>query len=259
MILLLSPAKTLDFTSEHIPLEPTQPAHLSHSSELITELKKLDTEEIASLMSLSEKLSTLNHHRYQEWKKPHRLSESCRPSLLCFKGDVYQGLAVENWNKSDFNYAQKHLRILSGLYGILRPLDLMKAYRLEMGTKFQNKRGKNLYAFWGSILTDALNVEIKGMKQAAFINLASNEYFSSLQEKELSAPVITPIFKDYKNDKYKIISFYAKKARGSMAAWIIKNKISSPEALTTFTEEGYRYDAESSTETQLVFLRKPEA
>jgi len=256
MIFLLSPAKTLDFESEHVSVEPTQPDFLKHSAELISEIKELSSKEISSLMSLSEKLSDLNHQRYQDWTKAHKVSASCRPSLLAFKGDVYQGLDAASWKKSDFTHAQKHLRILSGLYGILKPLDLMKAYRLEMGTKFQNQRGKNLYEFWGTILTDFLNKELESMKNPAIINLASNEYFSAIQKKNLTATVINPIFKDFKTDKYKIISFYAKKARGSMASWAIKNRIKSSAELTNFNEDGYRFDKKSSSETDLVFLRK---
>ena len=168
---------------------------------------------------------------------------------------MYQGLDVVNWDKEDFSEAQKSIRILSGLYGILRPLDLMLPYRLEMGKKIETKNGKSLYDFWGSDLTKSLNKELKGLDDAV-VNLASNEYFSAVKPAELKAPVITPVFKDWKNDKYKIISFYAKKARGTMAAWAIKNKISQVADLKSFKQDGYHYDDKLSDASSWVFTRK---
>lgn len=258
MLFLLSPAKTLDYESDYLDLPVTEPSFLKDSVQLIKEIKELSVADISALMSLSEKLSVLNHERYQTWKKSHKESADCRPALLAFKGDVYQGLDAPSWKKADFTHAQKHLRILSGLYGILKPLDLMQAYRLEMGTKFENSRGKNLYEFWGTKLAEALNAECSEKKYKAIVNLASNEYFSAAKEKELNVPVITPVFKDYKNGKYKIISFYAKKARGTMAAWAIKNRIKKADDLKGFAEDGYRFDASSSDQNTLTFLRKPE-
>ena len=256
MIFLLSPAKTLDYDSDYPELPLTQPSQLEQSSQLIKVLLKLSQDELGELMSLSDKLAQLNVERYQEWQLDHSPSEHCKPALLAFKGDVYQGLAANQWKKSDFTYAQKHLRILSGLYGILRPLDLMRPYRLEMGTKLPTTKGKNLYEFWDSAITDELNAALK--KGDKVINLASNEYFSAVQKKHLQSEVITPVFKDFKNGKFKIISFYAKKARGSMAAWAIKNRISKAEELCHFDQDGYYYDADSSDDKTIVFLRNPE-
>ena len=259
MITLLSPAKTLDFDTEHENLPHTEPMHTEKSQQLIEILRQLSESDIASLMSLSEKLSALNHQRYIDWTQDHSLSPQCRQALLAFKGDVYQGLNAADWSKDDFTFAQDHLRILSGLYGILRPLDLMHAYRLEMGTKLPNPMGKNLYNFWGEQITEALNKEIAANKHQAVINLASNEYFKAVQPQKLDAPVIAPVFKDTKNGQLKIISFYAKKARGSMASWIIKNKIEVPSKLIKFSENGYTYCAKSSTSITPTFLRDLEA
>ena len=256
MIFLLSPAKTLDYDTVYPELTPTIPAFLEHSKELINELKKLSADEVGGLMHLSEKLSILNHDRYHSWTLEHTAGPDCRPALLAFKGDVYQGLDAPSWTEEDFTYAQSHLRILSGLYGLMKPLDLLQPYRLEMGTKLANARGKNLYEFWGSIITEALTTDLGS--EDVIVNLASNEYFSSIKKKELQNPVITPVFKDYKNGKYKIISFYAKKARGTMAAWAIKNKVSMIEDLKTFHEDGYLYNELESTETEIVFLRNIE-
>lgn len=217
-------------------------------------MKHKSSADLEELMSISSKLADLNAQRFQDWKADYS-EDDARAAVLAFKGDVYQGLNVEEWSKADFAEAQKSVRILSGLYGILRPLDLMLPYRLEMGTKLENKHGANLYKFWGSELTDSLNKELSGEKDAV-INLASNEYFSAVKPKDLIAPVITPVFKDWKNDKYKIISFYAKKARGTMAAWAIQNKVTKPADLKKFKSDGYCYDKELSDDTSWVFTRK---
>ncbi len=232
------------------------PRFLEHSAELVGIMKKKKPVELEALMGISSKLADLNAERFRSWKVDYSKKEA-RSAIFAFKGDVYQGLAVEEWEKNDFTAAQKSIRILSGLYGILRPLDLMLPYRLEMGKKIENKRGPNLYRFWGSLLTESLNQELKA-KGDAVINLASNEYFSVVQPQELKAPVITPVFKDWKNGKYKIISFYAKKARGMMAAWAIKNEVTTPAGLKKFKEGGYRFDGEQSDEATLVFTRKTE-
>jgi cytoplasmic iron level regulating protein YaaA (DUF328/UPF0246 family) len=210
MLMVVSPAKTLDYESELPIQESTQPEMLEESQQLIDQLKKLTPADVASLMKLSDKLADLNVNRFAHWKQPFN-ADNARPAIYAFKGDVYTGLDACAFNKKQMTFAQKHLRILSGLYGLLRPLDLMQPYRLEMGTKFANKKGANLYEFWGDTITDKLNDSLK--KGEVILNLASNEYFKSVNTKSLKGEVVTPVFKDQKNGNYKIISFYAKKAR----------------------------------------------
>ena len=255
MIIVLSPAKTLDyeFESNH---EHSVPAFLSQSSKLISNLKTKEPKDIASLMGLSDKLATLNFDRYQSWSPAKKVSADSKPSMLVFKGDVYQGLQAEDLNNSQIKFAQKHIRILSGLYGILRPLDLMKPYRLEMGTKLETSEGKNLYEFWGDKVQKNVLNELKNQRSDLLINLASKEYFTVLGKLPEDINVVTPTFKDYKNGNYKIISFYAKKARGLMTRWIIQNKITNFEDLYGFNVEGYKYSKAESTTTVPVFLRK---
>ena len=255
MIIVLSPAKTLDyeFESNH---EHSVPAFLSQSSKLISNLKTKEPKDIASLMGLSDKLATLNFDRYQSWSPAKKVSADSKPSMLVFKGDVYQGLQAEDLNNSQMKFAQKHIRILSGLYGILRPLDLMKPYRLEMGTKLETSEGKNLYEFWGDKVQKNVLNELKNQRSDLLINLASKEYFTVLGKLPEDINVVTPTFKDYKNGNYKIISFYAKKARGLMTRWIIQNKITNFEDLYGFNVEGYKYSKAESTTTVPVFLRK---
>ena len=256
MIIVLSPAKTLDYgfnaNGEH-----SVPAFLSQSSKLIKELKKKEPKDIASLMGLSDKLATLNFDRYQSWTAAKKVSNDSKPSMLVFKGDVYQGLQAQDLTKSEMNFAQKHIRILSGLYGILRPLDLMKPYRLEMGTKLKTENGKNLYEFWGNKIQKNVLNELKDQKSDLLVNLASNEYFSALGKLPEEINTISPVFKDYKNGKYKIISFYAKKARGLMARWIIQNKVKDFEDFAKFNVDGYKFSKAESTLSTPVFLRKP--
>ncbi len=255
MIIVLSPAKTLDyeFESNH---EHSVPAFLSQSSKLISNLKTKEPKDIASLMGLSDKLATLNFDRYQSWSPAKKVSADSKPSMLVFKGDVYQGLQAEDLNNSQMKFAQKHIRILSGLYGILRPLDLMKPYRLEMGTKLETSEGKNLYEFWGDKVQKNVLNELKDQKSDLLINLASKEYFTVLGKLPEDINVVTPTFKDYKNGNYKIISFYAKKARGLMARWIIQNKVTNFEDLSKFDLDRYKYSKAESTATIPVFLRK---
>ena len=255
MIIVLSPAKTLDYEFE-TDGNYSVPSFLSQSSKLIGQLKKKEPKDIASLMGLSDKLATLNYDRYQSWTASKKASNDSKPSLLVFKGDVYQGLQAEDLTKKEMNFAQKHVRILSGLYGILRPLDLMKPYRLEMGTKLETSQGKNLYEFWGDKIQKNVLDELKNQKSDLLINLASKEYFTVLGKVPEDVNVISPAFKDYKNGKYKIISFYAKKARGLMARWIIQNKVTDFENLKDFDVEGYKYSKAESTSTTPVFLRK---
>lgn len=254
MIYLLSPAKSLDFDTEVPSLRSTMPRFLADSAELAAVMKKMKPAQLERLMGVSSKLAELNAGRFDDWRVDYSKPEA-RQAVLAFTGDVYQGLDVASWSKEDFSEAQKSVRILSGLYGILRPLDLMLPYRLEMGTRLTTPRGKNLYQFWGDTLTKSLNRELKA-KGDTVINLASNEYFSAIQPGGLKAPVITPVFKDWKNGKYKIISFFAKKARGMMAGWAVREKISSPSGLRRFTGGGYGFDKELSDDTTLVFTRK---
>ena len=256
MISLIAPAKTLDYESNLEIDDFSVSEHLKDSKVLIKELQNKSPDDLSSLMGLSEKLSVLNFERNMNWKSPTKPSIVSRQAIYAFKGDVYMGLEANSLTKREINYAQKHLGILSGLYGLLKPLDLIYPYRLEMGTKMQTKRGKNLYEFWGNKITDHLNTLLESHKNKGVINLASVEYFSSVNPEELMGPCISPVFKDYKNGKYKIISFYAKKARGMMARYIIQNKIDSLEALKTFDAGGYKYSKKDSGEFSPVFLRK---
>jgi len=255
MLLVISPAKTLDFETPANTSVYSQPDFLEDSAELIDQLKTLSPSEISSLMSISDKLGVLNSNRFLDWQLPFTVDNS-KQALFAFKGDVYEGINATSFSQDDLIWANDHLRILSGLYGLLKPLDLIQAYRLEMGTKFSNNRGKNLYEFWGDKITDKINQEMAEQKTPALINLASNEYFKSINTKQLNAAVITPVFKDWKNDKFKIISFYAKKARGLMSAYIIKNRLQSPSDIKKFDTAGYAFSAEQSTESEWVFLRK---
>ncbi|SDK40659.1 peroxide stress protein YaaA [Microbulbifer yueqingensis] len=254
MLIVISPAKTLDYESEIPELDTTQPEFLKDAAALVQELRELGPQDISSLMKISDKLGVLNYDRFQQWKRPFT-AKNARPALLAFKGDVYTGLEAETMGKRDFSYAQKHLRMLSGLYGLLRPLDLMQPYRLEMGTKFANARGKNLYEFWGERITEALNDQLKSLKSRELVNLASNEYFKAVKPKQLDAEVITPHFRDLKNGEYKMISFFAKKARGMMSRWAIDNRVKKAVELKDFDVAGYTYNAGLSDGNDWVFTR----
>jgi cytoplasmic iron level regulating protein YaaA (DUF328/UPF0246 family) len=253
MLILVSPAKTLDYESPLATDRHTQPRFIEHSQRLIDTLRQQSVQDIAELMKLSDKLASLNVARYQSWQSEHT-AENARPAVLAFKGDVYTGLDAESFSAEDFDFAQQHLRILSGLYGVLRPLDLLEPYRLEMGTRLKTDAGDNLYQFWGSRITDALNDELQ-TEDDVIVNLASNEYFKAVQPKALRGRLITPVFKDFKNGQYKIISFYAKKARGLMSRYIIQNRIESAEAIKAFDLEGYYFSPEQSKGDTWVFLR----
>lgn len=255
MLLVVSPAKNLDFESPLVTHKYSQPELLTHSQLLIDECIKLSPADISSLMGISDKLAGLNAARFGQWSQPFT-PENARPAVLAFNGDVYTGLDAKSLSEDDFDFAQQHMRILSGLYGLLKPLDLMQAYRLEMGVKFANQRGANLYQFWGDIITEKLNEAITSQGDDLLINLASNEYFKSVKKKALKATVITPAFKDWKNGQYKMISFFAKKARGLMARYIIENKVNSLDALKKFAVAGYEYNAELSKGNDWVFTRK---
>lgn len=255
MLIVLSPAKTLDYESP-LPagLASTQPAFLARSSELIDILRPLTPAQVASLMGLSDKLAALNVARYQDWR-PEYAEPAGRQALFAFKGDVYAGLDVARWSLDDVTHAQQHLRMLSGLYGVLRPLDLMLPYRLEMGTELANPAGRSLYAFWGEQLTDALNADLAAQGDDVLINLASQEYFKAVQPKKLAGRLVTPQFRDEKDGQFKIISFFAKKARGRMAAWIIRNRISQPDQLQAYDVDGYRFSPDLSRGDDWVFTR----
>lgn len=254
MLALISPAKTFDFDTPAPTREASQPEFLAQAQELIDVLRPLAPHDISKLMGISDKLGVLNYDRFAGWQPPFDL-DNAKQALFAFKGDVYVGLAAETLQEGDWKFAQDHLRILSGLYGLLAPLDLIQPYRLEMGTRLANPRGKDLYEFWGSRITEAINAQLKRLADPVVVNLASNEYFKSVQKKDLEAPLITPVFKDWKTDRYKIISFYAKKARGMMSAYILKNRLTDAEGLKGFDEEGYRYNSELSTATEWVFTR----
>jgi len=254
MLLIISPAKTLDYQTP-TPTHPfTQPDFLDHSALLIKQLRELSPTDISSLMSISDKLAQLNAARFQAWSTPFD-PDNAKQAVLAFKGDVYTGLAAETLNNKQLAFAQQHLRILSGLYGLLRPLDLMQAYRLEMGTRFANPRGKDLYQFWGSLITDQLNQTLAEQKSKVLVNLASNEYYKAVQPGSINGEIITPVFKDWKNGQFKIISFYAKKARGLMCRYAIDHEIKQPEKLQDFDYEGYAYNPAMSSEREWVFTR----
>lgn len=253
MLMVVSPAKNLDYESPLATDKHTQPAFLDDACELIDQLKELEPHQVSNLMGISDKLGQLNAERYQQWHTPFT-ADNARPAVLAFNGDVYTGLAAQEFSDREFDVAQKRLRILSGLYGILRPLDLMQPYRLEMGTKFENKRGKDLYEFWGDTITGALNRELEA-DDGVLVNLASNEYFKSVKKKQLDARIITPQFKDWKNGQYKMISFYAKKARGLMARYAITNGITQADDLKGFDLAGYRFSEEESSRDNWTFLR----
>lgn len=254
MLTIISPAKTLDYESPLATTRYTQPELLDKSTELITVARKMSPAQIASLMGISEKLAHLNAERFNDWQ-PDFTPKNARQALLAFKGDVYTGLQAEDFGEKDFDFAQKHLRMLSGLYGLLRPLDLMMPYRLEMGIRLENPQGANLYAFWGELLTEKLNLLLSEQKSKVLVNLASDEYFKAIKPKLLEGEIIKPVFLDEKNGNYKVISFYAKKARGLMSRFIIKERLDKPKQLQDFNLEGYTFDESRSKSNELVFTR----
>ncbi len=254
MLAVISPAKRLDFKSTATTAKHSLPDFLPDSKQLIKVLREKSPQEIAGLMNLSNELADLNYTRYGEWKTPFT-PDNAKQAALAFKGDVYLGLDATTLNDRDWAWAQKHLRILSGLYGLLKPLDLIQAYRLEMGTKLANAKGNDLYAFWGKRLTKALNEAIAEQRQPMLVNLASAEYFEAIDETAIDARIITPVFKDLKNGRYKFLSFYAKKARGLMARYIIENRVSTLKGLKDFNVAGYYYSESQSRGDHWVFLR----
>ena len=228
----------------------TQPDFLDRSELLIAQLRKLSTPKLMDFMEISKKLADLNRRRFKEWQPPFT-SDNAKQALLAFTGDVYDGLDAGSLKKRDIQYAQQHLRILSGLYGLLRPLDLIQPYRLEMGRPLKTSDAKNLYAFWRDMITDTLNAE----KGSILVNLASQEYFKTIDAGKLEKEIVSPVFKDEKNGKMKIVSFYAKKARGAMARYLIENRIVDMAGMLRFSEDGYAYNAGLSESNKPVFTR----
>lgn len=254
MIIVISPSKTLEFEGRLYP-DHTIPFFKSRISELIDHMKSLSEKDLETFMKISPKLAALNYERYQQFQLPFTPDNS-RQALLAFKGDVYQGIDVDKYSDSDIRFAQTHLRILSGLYGVLRPLDLIQPYRLEMGTRLSGSWGKNLYEFWENAITDRINQELQHAKgEKLLVNLASNEYFKAVRPGHLNAPVLHIQFKEKKNGALKTIGIYAKQARGLMTDFIIKQRIRDPEKLKLFDRNGYEYNPAQSTETEWTFAR----
>ncbi len=258
MLMVISPAKDLDFQSPTPVTHHTLPDLIEDAGELAAVCRQLTPADLSSLMHISDKLAGLNVARFASWHFPFEPNQA-KPALFAFNGDVYQGLQAQTLNSAQIDYAQNHLRILSGLYGLLRPLDLMLAYRLEMGTSLATARGTNLYQFWGERVTQALELQLQQLNAPFLLNLASQEYFKVVKPKLLSKPVIDVQFKDQKNGQYKVISFFAKKARGMMARYVIEQQIDSIAGLQAFNAEGYQFSPAQSTERCLVFTRAEQA
>ena len=254
MLAIISPAKSLDFDGRAPTRKSSVPSFLNDSAELIRGLRELAPQDLSDLMGISTNLAELNYDRYAAWAEPFNQRNS-KQAMFAFNGDVYLGLKSTEFSERDLTWAQKHLRILSGLHGILKPLDLIQPYRLEMGTRLRNGRGGDLYDFWRDKVTAALNAAIQAQRQPILVNLASNEYFKAVDTARIDARIITPTFKDLKNGRYKLISFFAKKARGLMAAYLIKNRVSTLKALKAFDWQGYRFSPAESSANQWVFLR----
>lgn len=257
MLIFLSPAKSLDYKTPPHVATFSQPAFLDRSQTLIEHLRRLSPADIANLMDLSDQLALLNFNRYADWSLPFT-PDNAKQAVLAFDGDVYDGLSAKTLSADDLDFAQQHVRILSGLYGILRPLDLMQPYRLEMGTKFTNRAGKDLYAYWGETLLDAINAELDAMSRPVVVNLASEEYFKATVGSKLKGQLIQPVFEDWKNGKYKIISFFAKRARGLMTRYAVLNRLQTPDGLKNFDSDGYAFAPEASDDSCWVFRRRQE-
>lgn len=252
LLVLLSPAKKLDFDRDCVALDYRQPAMWDKTTALAKKLKKISAKKIGTLMKLSPNLAGLNYERYQEFEI-EQTEKVSKPSMFVFNGEVYTGLEASSFNEKDLNFADKHLRILSGMYGLLKPLDFIQPYRLEMGTKLPVGKSKNLYEFWGNDISDGINES--ATNEDTIINLASNEYFKAAKQKTLKSRIITPVFKDFKNGQLKTIMVYAKKSRGQMANFIVKNQIKEPEEIKAFNKEGYEYNENLSSENEWVFTR----
>lgn len=254
MLFVVSPAKNLDYDTPAPTSKSTQPRMLDDAEKLVQRAKELSPQQLASLMKISDKLAGLNAARFSEWHQPFT-TENAKQAVFAFNGDVYAGLEATTLSPQALEYAQGHMRILSGLYGVLRPLDLIQAYRLEMGIKLENPQGKDLYAYWGDRITKLLNKDIRANKDEILVNLASNEYFKAVQASKIEAKLITPVFKDTKNGQLKIISFYAKKARGLMARFILEKQPQNVDDLKGFASAGYKYDNSLSSDAEIVFTR----
>ncbi len=254
MLITISPAKKLDFNTPLPVVDYTQPEFLDRTAELIDIMRSKDSFEIADLMKLSIKLADLNMQRYQDWQVPFT-PDNAKQALFAFSGDVYQGLDAGSLNADAISFAQDHLRILSGLYGVLRPLDLMQAYRLEMGTRLATEYGRNLYEFWGDLITESINRALASQNDDILINLASSEYFSAIHTTNIHGRIITPVFKEYRKGIYRIISFNAKRARGYMSRFIIENQLTEPESLKNFAVDNYVFNRELSSSDEFVFTR----
>lgn len=255
MLYVVSPAKNLDYETPSTTNLSTQPEMVEQAQELVEICKELTPADLSSLMGISDKLAGLNAARFSQWQ-PVFNEQNSKQAVLAFNGDVYTGLAASELTEEQLQYTQTHLRILSGLYGLLKPLDLMQPYRLEMGTKLANEKGKNLYEFWGDSITEKLNEQIEATQSPYLINLASTEYFKSVKKKQVNAEIITPSFKDWKNGQYKMISFFAKKARGLMVRYLIDNQVNTLEELLKFDYQGYQYNPELSKPNEPCFTRK---
>ncbi|MDX8121699.1 peroxide stress protein YaaA [Janthinobacterium sp. GMG2] len=253
MLIVLSPAKSLDLETPPTTSLHSTPDFLDHSAQLIARMRQFSPAEVGSLMGISDALSALNVARYASWTPQ---LDDARQAIMAFNGDVYAGFEARSLQPAQLDYAQSRVRILSGLYGLLRPLDLIHPHRLEMGTRLSTARGKDLYAFWGDTITNGLNRTAKEQGAKVLVNLASEEYFKSVKPRQLDVPVIAPVFEDWKNGKYKIISFYAKRARGMLARYAAVNQIRDPEQLKQFDVDGYAYVPEASNDTNWVFRRK---
>lgn len=255
MLILVSPAKTLDFEQPPLTQTHTRPDFLAYSQELIQVCQRLTPSDIATLMKVSDNIAGLNAARFGEWTPDYSI-DNAKQAIFAFRGDVYTGFDADTLTPEQLERSQSQLRILSGLYGLLRPLDLILPYRLEMGTAIANPKGKNLYDFWGNTLTEAVNNAVAAQGDEIIINLASNEYFKAIKPKQLAGQLITPVFKDFKNGQYKVISFFAKKARGMMARYIIEQQVSSIDELKAFDVAGYYYSEELSKPNEPTFLRE---
>ena len=255
MLTLISPAKTLDFDTPSVTNKSSEADFLADSAELVELMRKQTPRKLTKMMGISPKLAELNVDRFQNWNLPFT-KDNAKQAILAFRGDVYLGLEAELYNQRDFTFVQKNLRILSGLYGLLKPLDLIQPYRLEMKTKLKNARGKDLYSFWGDSIATAVTDELATHKNRTLINLASNEYFKSVNQALLPGKVVTPVFKDFSGGSYKILSFFAKKARGAMASFIVKNRINKTDQIKEFDVDGYKYNCDLSNEFNWVFTRR---
>lgn len=254
MIILMNSSKTLDFEQNAAISEHTIPELIEDAEILVKKLSNLSVSDISNIMKVSEKLAQLNFERYADWQT-HEKGSGAKQALLAFKGDIYSGIEVDNYKRKEFDFAQKHLRILSGLYGILRPLDLIRPYRLEMAARLATSRGSNMYQFWGTKISESIGALLKQEKSGVLLNLCSAEYFKAIQSDRLDAKIITPVFKEFKNGSYRFITIYAKKARGFMCNFIIQNQLVDSEDLKLFNRADYHFNRKLSSDEEWVFTR----